>query len=66
VASDLLTTWRKSSYSDTATNCVEVAPVPSGTAVRDSKNPTDGFLTVRTREWTAFIDTVKSGRFDLN
>lgn len=66
MASDLLTTWRKSSYSDTATNCVEVAPVPSGTAVRDSKNPTDGFLTVRAREWTAFIDTVKSGRFDLN
>ena len=33
-------TWRKSSYSNgTGGNCVEVADLPSGRAVRDSKHP---------------------------
>lgn len=47
--------WRKSSYSGTQTNCVEVAPRPGATAVRDSKNRDAGSLVVRRTAWTAFI-----------
>ena len=55
-------TWRKSSrsgpYSD---NCVEVAFVESGIAVRDSKNP-DGPELIFTRQaWVAFVEGVKCG-----
>ena len=33
-------TWRKSSYSNgTGGNCAEVADLPNGRAVRDSKHP---------------------------
>lgn len=32
--------WRKASYSSSSGgDCVEVAPLPNGIAVRDSKNP---------------------------
>ncbi|WP_189161707.1 DUF397 domain-containing protein, partial [Sphaerisporangium melleum] len=32
--------WRKSSYtSGNGGNCVEIAPLPGGMAVRDSKRP---------------------------
>ncbi|HEY8371351.1 MAG TPA: DUF397 domain-containing protein [Pseudonocardiaceae bacterium] len=57
--------WRKSSWSSTSSNCVEVAPVPSGAAVRDSKNPDAGYFTVDVRQWAAFIGAVKKGRLDL-
>jgi hypothetical protein len=32
--------WRKSSYSGSGNNCVEVRTSHPGIAVRDSKNPT--------------------------
>jgi hypothetical protein len=31
--------WRKSSHSSSNGNCVELAGLPHGIAVRDSKNP---------------------------
>ncbi|QTR05344.1 DUF397 domain-containing protein [Saccharothrix algeriensis] len=34
-----MTTWRKSSRSNTTSNCVEVARSADRVAVRDSKNP---------------------------
>lgn len=39
--------WRKSSYSGTETECIEIAyPVAAPTVgIRDSKNPTGGYLT---------------------
>lgn len=36
--------WRKSSYSGTETNCVELAGLESQMAIRDSKAPSDGAL----------------------
>lgn len=47
--------WRKSSYSGTAGNCVEVAQLhPDIHAVRDSKNPTGPVLTTTTQQWSTF------------
>ena len=49
-----LTTWRKSSFSDSAqTNCVEVAYAPTGVAVRDSKNTKERVLTFDANSWRA-------------
>lgn len=52
------TMWRKSSHSG-PTNCVEVADLPAGTAVRDSQNPTHGHLDFPAAEWSAFIHGVR-------
>lgn len=47
--------WRKSSYSGTAGNCIEVAGLGRGArAVRDSKDPTGPALTFAAEEWSAF------------
>lgn len=54
--------WRKSSYSGSDTNCVEVAPLPGSTAVRDSKNPTGGRLHVAAGAWRRFVRSVQAGR----
>lgn len=53
--------WRKSSYSALQTDCVEVASLPSGTAVRDSKNMHDGELRVPRPTWLAFIRKICAG-----
>lgn len=52
--------WRKSSYSATSNDCVELA----GTLdlVRDSKNPAGPVLSVAALD--AFLSDVRSGRFD--
>lgn len=57
--------WRKSSRSAQQGNCVEVAPSASGgRRVRDSKQPDAGFHQVSRSAWTAFLKSVKDGRFD--
>jgi uncharacterized protein DUF397 len=38
--------WRKSSFSDGDAGCVELAHVPVGIAIRDSKDPDGPILTV--------------------
>jgi hypothetical protein len=49
--------WRKSSRSGNGNNgdCVEVAFTERAVAVRDSKNPTAGMLTLPHSAWTAFL-----------
>ena len=47
--------WRKSSHSGGGNDCVEVAVVSSGTAVRDSKNPDGPRLRFADASWTAFV-----------
>jgi hypothetical protein len=54
--------YRKSSYSGQQNNCVEVAPVREGTAVRDSKDPAGPVLRFSADAWRAFVASVKSGR----
>jgi len=53
--------WQKSSYSTQQGNCVEVAPVRDGTAVRDSKNSAGPVLRFSADSWRAFLSAVKSG-----
>jgi hypothetical protein len=53
--------WRKSSYSGAQNNCLEVAPVREGAAVRDSKNPAGPVLRFPADAWRAFLGAVKSG-----
>jgi hypothetical protein len=58
-------TWRKSSYSSSNGQCVEVASAGSVVAVRDSKDP-DGAVLLCTRTGVAaFLTGVKAGEFDL-
>jgi hypothetical protein len=57
--------WRKSSYSATQTNCVEVARTSGIIAVRDSKDPTGPVLVFTPSEWAAFVAGVSDGEFDI-
>jgi hypothetical protein len=58
--------WKNSTYCLEG-NCAEVRSVGQQEAiqVRDSKNPDADILTFTTSEWTAFVDGVKAGEFDL-
>ncbi|WP_031483154.1 DUF397 domain-containing protein [Streptomyces bicolor] len=56
-------TWRKSSYSGSSGgDCVEVAPLTPHIAVRDSKNPEAGTLTLSLEAYVAFVGHVRAGR----
>lgn len=57
--------WRKSSHSNGATNCVEVAQLSDGSVgVRHSRRP-DGAVIVYSRsEWAAFVAGVKALEFE--
>ncbi|MFC6082825.1 DUF397 domain-containing protein [Sphaerisporangium aureirubrum] len=58
--------WRKSSYSGGGNNCVEVARnLPGVIGVRDSKNPTGPVLLFAPGEWSAFVNGVKNGEFEV-
>lgn len=58
--------WRKSRRSTSGGNCVEVAvSADHRLAVRDSKDTDGPKLVLTPSDWTAFVDTVKSGKFDL-
>jgi len=55
--------WRKSSESLNG-DCVEVASLPGGVAVRDSKNPDGAMLGFSRSEWRAFLRGANQGEFD--
>lgn len=54
--------WRKSSASGPENNCVEIADLPEGVAVRDSKEPAGHVLRFTAAEWTAFRAGVLTGK----
>ncbi|MFF4696578.1 DUF397 domain-containing protein [Streptomyces chattanoogensis] len=54
-------TWRKSSYSGTGGECVEVADdAPGVIPVRDSKAPEGPRLVFGTGAWGAFIEFLRA------
>jgi len=55
--------WRKSTYSDTARQCVEVAQAGAACLVRDTTNRSGHQLTFSPRAWTAFTQGIRSGCF---
>jgi hypothetical protein len=60
-------TWRKSSRSSAGgADCVEIALVPVGAGVRDSKNPSGPVLGFDGAAWGRFLGTTKHGGFDLS
>ncbi|MFC7330502.1 DUF397 domain-containing protein [Marinactinospora rubrisoli] len=52
-------TWTKSSHSGNHDNCVECAHLPPTIALRDSKHPEKGHLTLPATEWSAFLAATK-------
>jgi hypothetical protein len=59
--------WRKSVRSGpNCDNCVEVAFVDGGIAVRDSKDQAGPVLIFTPDEWDAFVAGAKDGEFDLD
>ena len=55
--------WRKSTRSG-ANQCVEVADLSGGVAVRDSKDPAGPALIFGRGAWAAFVGGAKEGTFD--
>ena len=53
--------WRKSSWSISNGNCIEIAPLVTGhRAVRDSMNRSGEILLFTNIEWVGFVNRVKS------
>ncbi len=56
--------WRKSSYSGSTGNCVEIADGVTDTVpVRDSKDPSGPHLEFTGEAWSSFVNALKGGRF---
>ncbi|MEU5853475.1 DUF397 domain-containing protein [Saccharopolyspora shandongensis] len=56
--------WRKSSYSQSSADCVEVGRLASGAAVRDTKDRSAGYFVANASQWSNFVAAVKAGRFE--
>jgi len=54
----------KSTRSQAQTNCVEVADLGDGRAVRDSKNPDGALLSFGSLQWARFVHGLKSGQLE--
>jgi len=53
--------WRKSSHSGGGNDCVEVAFVAGGAAVRDSKDPEGGAFRLPSSGWRGLLAAVRTG-----
>jgi hypothetical protein len=57
--------WRTSTYSaSNGGQCVEVAGLDDGVAVRDSKDRSGPVLLFGPAQWSAFVGGVRAGDFD--
>ncbi|MEW2357390.1 DUF397 domain-containing protein [Spirillospora sp. NPDC029432] len=55
--------WKKSAHSDGVDDkaCVELGRLASGVAVRDSKNPGGGHLTLPPEQFASLVNQIKQG-----
>ncbi|GAA4658090.1 hypothetical protein GCM10023347_06480 [Streptomyces chumphonensis] len=61
MTADIVTMFRKSSYSDQEGDCVEVAlTAGEGRAIRDSKQATAGMVRCGKAAWISFITEVSA------
>ncbi|MGI8328853.1 DUF397 domain-containing protein [Actinomadura scrupuli] len=62
----MTTQWRKSSHSGGANDsaCVEVARLPAGIGVRDSKHPAAGHLALTPVQFAALLTQARHGTLD--
>lgn len=58
--------FRKSTHSDGGEGCVEAATLSGARLVRDSKDPGGPTLSFAPAAWTAFVEEIKRGGFDLD
>lgn len=59
-------TWRKSSYSGgEGGQCVELADLDGTVGIRDSKNPSQGHLTVGRETLRGLVGRIKAGELEL-
>jgi hypothetical protein len=58
------TPWRKSTYSSSTQNCVELATAGATVLLRDSKHPEHGHLTFTRAELALFVAAAKAGELD--
>jgi hypothetical protein len=58
------TTWRKSTYSSSTQNCVELATAGPDALLRDSKHPEAGHLTFTRTELAALVAAASAGELD--
>jgi hypothetical protein len=56
--------WRKSSYSISSANCVELAEAGPAAWLRDSKHPSAGHLAFSRAELAAFVAAAAAGELD--
>ncbi|MEG3627743.1 DUF397 domain-containing protein [Streptomyces poriticola] len=63
-ASSLDVRWTKSRHSNAEGNCVEVAPVDGGIAMRNSRDPDGPALVYTPAEVAAFLAGARDGEFD--
>ncbi|WP_409236701.1 DUF397 domain-containing protein [Streptomyces sp. PA5.6] len=60
---EVVTEFRKSSYSNQQGDCLEIAHTATGgLAVRDSKDPKGSTLSFPEEAWTSFVIGLKSAR----
>jgi hypothetical protein len=54
--------WQKSSYSEggDGNTCVEIAPLATRVAIRDSKDPSQGTVTVPREAFTALVRSFRT------
>ncbi|MET8053594.1 DUF397 domain-containing protein [Streptosporangium sp. NPDC005286] len=57
--------WITSSYSGSGQQCVQMKPVPSGVAIRDSKNPEGPRLLCTPNTWQTLVTEARNGCYDL-
>ncbi|WP_243716366.1 DUF397 domain-containing protein [Actinomadura darangshiensis] len=56
--------WRKSSASSSADDCVEVAASGRSVLVRDSHDRSAGVLALAPGQWHALVNAIQNGNLD--